>query len=139
MDAIVQEAINKVRSASGSSSAKTNPGKGSDSDEELKRIVEGIKTSIRVVGCGGAGSNTIDRLLDMAVEGGEVVAINTDALHLLYSKAQTKILIGTSVTGGVGAGNDPEIGEQCAEADVDKLSGALQGADLQWADGRTEG
>jgi len=127
MDSIVQEAINKVNTGnSQSSQPNSGVGKGSDSDEELKRIVEGIKTSIRVVGCGGAGSNTIDRLLEMAVDGGEVTAVNTDALHLLYSKAQSKILIGTSVTGGVGAGNDPEIGEQCAEADIDKLSSSLQ-------------
>jgi cell division protein FtsZ len=132
MDAIVQEAISKAGSGSRGAAVKPEnyPGKASDTDEELRRIVEGIRTSIRVVGCGGAGSNTIDRLLDMGVEGGEVIALNTDALHLLYSKAQTKILIGTSVTGGVGAGNDPEVGEQCAEADVDKISGALQGADL---------
>ncbi|MCX6695896.1 MAG: cell division protein FtsZ [Candidatus Altiarchaeota archaeon] len=102
----------------------------SDTDEELRRIVESIKTSIKVVGCGGAGSNTIDRLLEMGVEGGEVIALNTDALHLLYSKAQTKILVGTSITGGVGAGNDPEVGEQCAEADIEKISKALDGADL---------
>jgi cell division protein FtsZ len=131
MDAIVQQAIGKNKGgARPAGNSSTNPGRASDTDEELRRIVEGIRTSIRVVGCGGAGSNTIDRLLEMGVEGGEVIAVNTDALHLLYSKAQTKILIGTSVTGGVGAGNDPEVGEQCAEADVDKISGALQGADL---------
>jgi cell division protein FtsZ len=130
MDAIVQQAIKAASGPRGSSKPSTFVGKGSDTDEELRRIVEGIKTAIRVVGCGGAGSNTIDRLLEMGVEGGEVIALNTDALHLLYSKAQTKILIGTSVTGGVGAGNDPEVGEQCAEADVDKISGALQGADM---------
>jgi len=133
MDAIVQEAISKTKPTgglSGSGKPTNYPGRASDSDEELRRIVEGIKTAIRVVGCGGAGSNTIDRLLDMGVEGGEAIAINTDALHLLYSKASTKILIGTSVTGGVGAGNDPEVGEQCAEADIDKISSALQGADM---------
>jgi cell division protein FtsZ len=131
MDAIVQEAISQVNAGNtGSVKPVSSPGKGSDSDEELRRIVEGIKTSIKVVGCGGAGSNTIDRLLEMGVEGGEVIALNTDALHLLYSKAPTKILIGTSVTGGVGAGNDPEIGEQCAESDIDKVSGSLQGSDM---------
>ncbi|MBD3388630.1 MAG: cell division protein FtsZ [Candidatus Altiarchaeales archaeon] len=131
MDSIVQEAINKANAGGSESTSRQGPqGRGSDSDEELRRIVEGIKTSIKVVGCGGAGCNTIDRLLDMGVEGGEVITVNTDALHLLYSKAPSKILIGTSVTGGVGAGNDPEIGEQCAEADVDKISSALQGADL---------
>jgi cell division protein FtsZ len=126
MDSIVQNAINKATTVGGTSTATHL----SDSDDELRRIVEGIKTSIKVIGCGGAGSNTIDRLLEMGVEGGEVIALNTDALHLLYSKAPSKVLIGTSITGGVGAGNDPEIGEQCAESDVDKLSSSLQGADM---------
>ncbi|MFH1402847.1 MAG: cell division protein FtsZ [Candidatus Altiarchaeota archaeon] len=127
MDSIVQNAINKAVSGSGGTPSRPNV---SDSDEELKRIVEGIKTSIKVVGCGGAGSNTIDRLMEMGVEGGEVIAVNTDALHLLYCKAPMKVLIGTSITGGVGAGNDPEIGEQCAESDVDKISTSLQGSDM---------
>ncbi len=126
MDSIVQNAISKATSGS----EKPSDNRISDSDDELKRIVEGIKTSIKVVGCGGAGSNTIDRLIDMDVDGGEVIAINTDALHLLYSKAPKKVLIGTSITGGVGAGNDPDIGEQCAESDVDKISTSLQGSDL---------
>ncbi|MFC2162952.1 cell division protein FtsZ [Candidatus Altiarchaeota archaeon] len=126
MDSIVQNAINKATTGA----EKPSSSHLTDSDEELRRIVEGIKTAIKVVGCGGAGSNTIDRLLEMGVEGGEVMALNTDALHLLYSKAPTKILIGTSITGGVGAGNDPDVGEQCAESDVDKLSTALQGSDM---------
>jgi len=132
MEAIVREAISKAKvdQKSPKNKQEAAPVVGSDSDEELKRIVESIKTSIKVVGCGGAGSNTIDRLLEMGVEGGEVMALNTDALHLLYSKAKNKVLIGTSITGGVGAGNDPEVGEQCAEADIEKIAKALEGADL---------
>jgi len=128
MESIVREAIHKANADN--RITENVPKRGSDSDEELRRIVESIRTSIKVVGCGGAGSNTIDRLLEMGVEGGEVIALNTDALHLLYSKAQNKILVGTSITGGVGAGNDPEVGEQCAEADVEKISKAIEGADL---------
>ena len=128
MEAIVQDAINQSKDMS--EPEKPLPRNLADTDDELKRIVEGIKTSIKVVGCGGAGTNTIDRLLEMGVEGGEVVAVNTDALHLLYSKAPAKILIGTSVTGGVGAGNDPEVGEQCAESDIEKISNSLQGSDM---------
>lgn len=125
MESIVQDAISKTRTES-----KKKKDMGSDSDEELKRIVEGIRTSIKVVGVGGAGTNTIDRLIDMGVEGGDIMSVNTDALHLLHSKASTKVLIGTTVTGGVGAGNDPEVGEQCAESDIEKLSDVLTGADL---------
>lgn len=113
----------KIRTHSGSK-------KGADTDEDLRKIVEGIKTSIKVIGCGGAGTNTIDRLLEMGIEGGDVIALNTDALHLLYSHAPTKVLIGASITGGVGAGNNPEVGEQCAESDIEKLAEILNGADM---------
>jgi cell division protein FtsZ len=102
----------------------------SETDEELERIVEGIKTSIKVVGAGGAGSNTLDRLMEMGIEGGDVIAVNTDALDLLYTNTPTKVLIGASITGGIGAGNDPEVGEQCAEADMKKISEVLTGADM---------
>ncbi len=128
METLVQEAINK--SGDMSETGQESVRRASETDEELKRIVEGIKTSIKVVGCGGAGCNTIDRLLEMGVEGGEVVAVHTDSLHLRHSKGQKKILIGTSSTGRVGAGNDPDVGEQCAESDVEKISSTLQGADM---------
>ncbi|MFH1722678.1 MAG: cell division protein FtsZ, partial [Candidatus Altiarchaeota archaeon] len=114
MESIVKEAIGntdfeKVSETTISSKANSSL-RGGDSDDELRRIVEGIKTSIKIIGAGGAGSNTIDRLIDMGIEGGDVIQVNTDALHLLHSKAPLKLLIGTSITGGVGAGNDPEVG-----------------------------
>ncbi|MEA3255876.1 MAG: cell division protein FtsZ [Candidatus Altiarchaeota archaeon] len=102
----------------------------SNTDEELRRIVEGIRASIKVIGAGGAGGNTLDRLMDMGVEGGDVIAVNTDALDLLYTNAHTKVLIGTAITGGIGAGNDPEVGEQCAEADIKKISEVITGSDM---------
>lgn len=133
MEAIIQEAIGKEgvkknievkerTNARTSSSATT--------DEELRQIVDGIRTSIKIIGCGGAGGNTIDRLLEMGIEGGDVIAINTDALDLLYTTAYTKVLIGASITGGIGAGNNPEVGEQCAEADIKKIAEALNGSDM---------
>lgn len=125
MDSIVQDAIKQTESAE----VKTDKPV-ADSNEELKRIVEGIATSIKIVGTGGAGGNTIERLMDMGVIGGDIIAINTDALDLLNVPAPTKILIGTSITGGIGAGNDPEIGEECAEVDVEKIANALTGADM---------
>ncbi|HEX55380.1 MAG: cell division protein FtsZ [Candidatus Altiarchaeales archaeon] len=129
MEAIVKEAISREKEKE-----KKKPEVGaslaSDTDEELRRIVEEIKTSIKVVGVGGAGGNTINRLVDMGVEGGEIIAINTDALDLLYTKAMTKLLIGASITGGIGAGNDPELGEQCADSDIKKIAQVLTGADM---------
>ncbi|HIE34019.1 MAG TPA: cell division protein FtsZ [Candidatus Altiarchaeales archaeon] len=128
MEAIVKEAVsrNKEKEKRPTVSAALE----SDSDEELRRIVEEIKTSIKVVGTGGAGGNTINRLAEMGVEGGEIIAVNTDALDLLYTKAMTKVLIGASITGGIGAGNDPELGEQCADADIKKIANVLTGADM---------
>jgi len=103
---------------------------GATSNEELVKIVEGIRASIKVVGTGGAGGNTIDRIMEMGIEGGDVIAVNTDALDLLYTNSPTKVLIGATISGGIGAGADPEVGEQCAEADIKKLSEVLTGADM---------
>lgn len=133
MESIVQEAIKQVKADEPGAQPTLQGGEkrdGADSNEELQKIVDGIRTSIKVVGAGGAGSNTIDRLMEMGVEGGEVIALNTDAMHLLYNKAPVKILVGASITGGIGAGNNPEVGEECAEADIEKLAEVLRGGDL---------
>ena len=134
MESIVQNAISKANVNERITIKEKKPEVisplGSDSDEELMKIVEGIRTSIKVVGSGGAGGNTLDRLVEMGIEGGDIVGINTDALDLLYNKAHTKILIGTELTGGIGAGNDPSVGEQCAEADIKKIAEVLTGSDL---------
>lgn len=136
MESIVQEAIGNVgkkdvkQNTEVRERAKVHTSQSASTDEELRQIVEGIKTAIKVVGCGGAGCNTVNRLMEMGIEGGDVIAINTDALHLLYTNAYTKVLIGASITGGIGAGNNPEVGEQCAEADIKKLSDVLNGSDL---------
>ncbi|HDN82801.1 MAG TPA: cell division protein FtsZ, partial [Candidatus Altiarchaeales archaeon] len=129
MEALIQDVISrKEKEKSEKKEVKT--AKVIDTDDELRRIVEGIKTSIKVVGTGGAGNNTVTRLFEMGLEGGDIIAVNTDALDLLYAKASTKILIGASITGGIGAGNNPEIGEQCADADINKIAEALEGADM---------
>lgn len=101
-----------------------------DTDEELQKIVENIRTSIKIVGAGGAGNNTLNRLMGMGIHSGEVVAINTDAQDLLYTNADKKVLIGLKTTRGIGAGNDPELGEKCAKEDIEKITDALQGSDM---------
>ncbi|MFH1835429.1 MAG: cell division protein FtsZ [Methanobacteriota archaeon] len=130
MDSIVSDVIQRTELDEPKQTVDSKKGTDVTSDEELRRIVEGIKTSIKVVGAGGAGSNTVERLVEMGVEGGDVIAVNTDALDLLNTPVNTKVLIGTSITGGIGAGNNPEVGEECAEADIEKISHALSGADL---------
>lgn len=131
MESLVKEALNQATKRTQKKvEVKRREIKGSDSDEELRRIIEGIKTSIKVIGAGGAGSNTIERIAEMGLESGDIIAVNTDALHLLYCRAPVKVLIGSSITGGVGAGNDPTVGEKCAETDIEKIAEVLSGADM---------
>jgi len=102
----------------------------SQDDEQLKAILESKKTLIKVVGTGGAGNNTITRLMQIGITGAETIAINTDAQDLLYSDANKKILIGKELTSGLGAGADPAIGEEAAKESRDDIKKALHGADM---------
>ncbi len=99
-------------------------------DEELLQIVEKIKTKIKVVGAGGAGNNTITRLMQVGISGAETIAVNTDAQDLLYTDAHKKVLIGKETTGGLGAGANPKIGMEAAKENKEDIKKALQGADL---------
>ncbi len=96
-----------------------------DSDMGSDRI------KIVTVGVGGAGNNTINRLIKSGVKGTELVAINTDKQHLnmLHEKAK-KILIGKSITRGLGAGGYPEVGTKAAEVDRALIEKELEGAHL---------
>ena len=85
---------------------------------------------IRVIGCGGAGNNSIDRLQRIGVQGAETIAINTDKRHLDRIKADKRLLIGRSITRGLSAGGLPEIGEQCALRAEDEIRRLVAGADL---------
>lgn len=106
------------------------PSKRHEIDEELRKILESRKAEIKVVGCGGAGNNTISRLMQVGIVGVETVAINTDAQDLLYTDADQKILIGKELTGGLGAGADPKIGSEAAKESKEELKRALEGADM---------
>jgi cell division protein FtsZ len=85
---------------------------------------------ILVIGCGGAGCNTVSRLAGMDLIGAVTVAINTDSQHLKTARADEKILIGQKLTRGMGAGGDPRIGRKAAELAVPHLDSLLRGADL---------
>jgi len=99
-------------------------------DAELKKILENKKAVIKVVGCGGAGSNTISRLMQVGIVGADAIAINTDAQDLLYTDADIKMLIGKEITGGLGAGSDPRIGEESAKESKNDIKKILQGSDM---------
>jgi len=85
---------------------------------------------IVVVGCGGAGNNTVKRLMTIGVQGAECIAINTDRQHLAVTTAHRKLLIGERITRGLGAGGYPHVGKAAAEESAGQLKELLRDADL---------
>ncbi len=85
---------------------------------------------IVVIGVGGAGNNTVTRLMDNSAAGAECIAVNTDALHLRASKAQDRILIGEKLTKGLGVGGDPELGRAAVEESRERIEELLTDADI---------
>ena len=85
---------------------------------------------IKVVGIGGGGVNAVNRMIDAGLRGVEFIAVNTDAQALLMSDADTKLDIGRDLTRGLGAGADPELGRQAAEAHREEIEETLKGADM---------
>ncbi len=96
----------------------------------LENVMHSLVTKITVVGCGGGGSNTIARCGDEDLGDVGLVALNTDAQHLLASKSPHKILIGRHLTRGLGAGSLPQVGEQAAEETMDDIRAAVTGSDM---------
>ncbi|MBI1973636.1 cell division protein FtsZ [Candidatus Micrarchaeota archaeon] len=93
------------------------------------RLIDGPK--IVVVGVGGAGNNSVNRIARSGVQGAELIALNTDKQHLtLVHDSVKKVLIGQSVTRGLGAGGYPEVGAKAAEVSRAALSQILDGTDL---------
>ena len=85
---------------------------------------------IVIIGCGGAGNNTINRLHNMGVSGAETIAINTDKQHLDMIQSDKRILIGKSLTKGLGAGGYPDVGRKAAEMARPTLETLLESVDL---------
>ena len=85
---------------------------------------------IKVIGVGGGGGNAIEHMVAQNIEGVEFIAINTDAQVLRSSSANVTLQIGSSVTKGLGAGANPNIGRQAAEEDRETIRQALEGADM---------
>jgi len=99
-------------------------------DEELRKFLDQRKANIKILGSGGAGNNTITRMMQVGVEGVETITVNTDVQDLLYSDADKKILIGKEITGGLGAGGDPKIGAEAAKESRDDIKKSLEGCDV---------
>jgi cell division protein FtsZ len=99
-------------------------------DGELEKVMQSLITKIKVVGCGGAGSNTIARCTEEDLGEVELIAANTDAQHLLMARSPHKVLIGRHLTRGLGAGALPQIGEEAALETEEDLRAAIAGSDI---------
>ncbi|MHC1598450.1 MAG: cell division protein FtsZ [Candidatus Methanofastidiosia archaeon] len=126
MKSLIEDAVARA------SQAETALGYGNTltNDEGLEEVIKKCQAKIKVIGVGGAGCNAITRLIEVGVEGSEDIAINTDAQDLKKCKANKKILIGIDITKGLGAGNDPTIGEQAAREDERIIREAIDKSDM---------
>jgi cell division protein FtsZ len=89
-------------------------------DRELEELLKKQSAKIKVIGVGGGGNNSLNRMREIGIKGGELIAVNTDAQDLLYTNADAKILIGKELTQGLGAGSNPRVGEEAArESEMD--------------------
>src|SRR3989304_789241 len=102
----------------------------SGDDDEIQKIVDSLNVSIKIIGCGGGGWNTINRCSEAGVQGAQLWAINTDAKHLLAVHAPRKILSGKRLTKGLGAGALPEVGEQAAKESEEDIRGFIKEAHI---------
>jgi cell division protein FtsZ len=104
-------------------------GPGAD-DAELEKVLESLRTNIKIIGIGGAGCNTINRMVEEGIAGAEMYAANTDAQHLLTVHSPRKILLGRRLTKGLGAGALPQMGEEAAKEVEDEIKAHMSGADI---------
>ncbi len=124
MDKIIKESLKEKKGE------RKKEIKDTEKNKEIQSLLSSHKTRIKVVGCGGAGNNTITRMVEIGVPGVQSITINTDAQDLLYAEADEKILIGKEITNGLGAGSDPEIGERSARETEEAISALLENTDL---------
>lgn len=87
-------------------------------------------TVIKVLGVGGGGNNAVNRMIATGLKQVEFIAINTDLQALNQSQAEKKMSIGSKLTGGLGAGGIPEIGEKAALEDKEEIQNVLRGSDM---------
>ncbi len=95
---------------------------------QLEEVREGAK--IKVIGLGGAGGNSINRMVESKFTGVDLIAANTDAQALRASIAPVKVQLGAKLTSGLGAGANPEVGRKSVEEDPEQITRLLEGADM---------
>jgi cell division protein FtsZ len=122
MDSIIQNAV--------ASAQVEKPTMHSKDDEELLAVLKQHQARIKVIGVGGGGNNTLERIDEIGVEGAKTIAVNTDAQDLIDTKADKKILIGKELTRGLGAGAVPNVGAEAAKESEAELKKALADSDM---------
>lgn len=122
MDSIIKNAV--------SGAANDKVAARSKEDEELLEVLRQHQARIKVLGIGGGGNNTLDRISEIGIEGARTIAINTDAQDLIETKADKKILIGKELTKGLGAGALPKVGEEAAKETESELKEVLKDSDM---------
>ena len=110
-------------------------GAASDQDAELNEFLRTTNINIKVIGCGGAGKNTITTLHNTGIRGVEFIGMNTDAQDLLRMPADKKVLLGKALTRGLGAGNEPDVGAKAAAEALPQIKEAVMGADAVFITG----
>ena len=139
MDNIVDDAIDEAEDAAEENGAEgfeepspsgSEPQSGSMTDDELKDVLDDLQTDITVVGCGGGGGNTINRMHEEGIQGAKLVAANTDVQHLVDIEADSKILMGQQKTQGRGAGSLPQVGEEAALESQEEIYDEIEGSDM---------
>ncbi len=147
MDHIVRNAISRAQAehkanakkassksiVKSKSKAKVVPikrGRSTHTDEELVAMLETNQARIMVVGCGGGGCNTIERMAEVGIKGATTFAVNTDAQDLLSTRSDKKLLVGKRLTRGLGSGSDPQVGESAAKESIEELRDSLSESDL---------
>ncbi|MFX0133171.1 MAG: cell division protein FtsZ [Candidatus Hodarchaeota archaeon] len=124
MQSIIKKIIEDERKERDTDQEQIQPNyiyKQNNVDLELEEILNRSTARIKCAGIGGAGNNAISRLFEMGLDGVTTLAVNTDAKDLLYTSADEKFLIGKRLTGGLGAGNNPEIGQAAALESADEI------------------
>ena len=89
-----------------------------------------MNPKIKVIGVGGSGSNTVSRMAKFQIQEVELLAVNTDAQALHFSKSHKKILIGKNITKGLGTGMDADLGKKSAEESKEEIAENLRGSDM---------
>ena len=141
MDSIVEDAIDEAEESPVDDTGETGTGEngatagappqtGTMTDDELQDVLQDLQTNITVVGCGGAGGNTVNRMTEEGIHGAKLVAANTDVQHLVNIEADTKILMGQQKTQGRGAGSLPQVGEEAAIESQEEIQDAIDGSDM---------